>query len=171
MMMSKGLNINFEVVEIYSAVIITLIALLLFTGCKSTAKRVDEHNAFEAVRTMELRDTTNPVLLASTSAMHVREYLELGLTHRGYTICHDCQSDAVATVTVHEYSTKQDSTRDFLTGIKNYIVISKSDWTLTIVHNGKTIFHEQINDDESMPIDQLAGKQVQDVLEEIPAHK
>ena len=146
--------------------------LLVIVGCSSSQKRPFDPSAFAPVLTIELRDATNPVLLASTGAKHVREYLEIGLTHRGYAICRDCQSDAVATVTVSEYSTKQDSKRDWLGwGTQSYVEDSRSDWTLTIVRNGETIFQKRIKQHQTMQIDQIAGQQVQDVLRQIPARQ
>lgn len=156
------------------AIIIT--TLLVLVGCSSTPrqqsdapKRQPEPSKFAEVYTIELRDASNPILLASTGAKRVREYLEVGLTHRGYAICHDCQSDAVATVTVHKYSTKQDSKRDWVGwGNLNYLEVGESDWTLTIVRNGEAIYQKRIKQRKAMPIDQLAGQQVQAVLRSIP---
>ena len=153
-------------------VIVTIMSLLVIVSCSSVPKRKFDPSAFAPVRTIEMKDATDPVLLASTGAKRVREYLEVGLTHRGYTICRDCQSDAVATVTVGEYSTKQDSKRDWVGwGNLNYVEIGGADWTLTIVRNGETIFQKRVKDHKTMPIDQLAGRQVKDVLQQIPARQ
>ena len=154
----------------HTKTIVTIATLLVIVGCSSAPKRQFDPSAFAPVRTIEMRDVTDPVLLASTGAKRVREYLEVGLTHRGYAICRDCQSDAVATVAVSEYSTKQDSRRDWAGwGNLNYVQYGRADWTLTIVRNGETIFQKRVKHHKAMPIDQLAGQQVQDVLRQIPA--
>jgi len=151
---------------------ITIATLLVLVGCSIVPKRQSEPSAFATVRTIELRDATDPVLLASTSAKRVREYLEIGLTHRGYIVCRDCKSDAVATVTISVYRTKHDSKRDLIGwGNLNYVEYGASDWTLTIVRNDKTIYQKRIRDNESMPIDQLAAQQVRDVLQKIPTRQ
>ena len=154
----------------HSKAIVTIATLLVIVGCSSTPKRQLAPSPFVPVRTIELKDATDPILLASTGAKRVREYLEVGLTHRGYSICRDCQSDAVATVTVSKYSTRQDSKRDWLGwGNLTYLEYGESDWTFAIVRNGDTIFERRITDYKAMPIDQLAGQQVQQVLQEVPA--
>jgi hypothetical protein len=161
------------------AILIT--TLLVLVGCSSSpkqqsepgaSKRQPEPSAFAVVRTIELRDSTDPVLLASTGAKRVREYLEVGLTHRGYTVCRDCKSDAVATVTVRVYRTKQDSKRDWAGwGNLSYLEYGESDWTLTIVRNDETIYEKRIKHNKTMPIDQLAAQQVLDVLRKIPTRQ
>lgn len=148
-------------------------ALFVLAGCSSTPRpQQPEPSKFAEVYTIELRDASNPVLLAATGAKRVREYIELGLTHRGYTVCHDCKSDAVATVTVHTYRTKQDSKRDWAGwGNLNYMEVGESGWTLAVVRNGETIYQKRIKHNKAMPIDQLSAQQVQDVLRGIPARQ
>jgi len=159
------------------AIIIT--TLLVLVGCSNATKRQSEasalaavHSAFAAVHTIELKDTTDPLLIASTDAKRVREFLEIGLTHRGYTVCRDCKSDAVATVTVRVYRTKQDSKRDWAGwGNLNYLEFGESAWSLTIVRDGETIYQRRISHKKAMSIDQLAAKQVMDVLQKVPTRQ
>ena len=153
-------------------ILIAFATLLLIAACSSATKRQFDPSVFAGVRTIELKDATDPVLLASTGAKQVSTYLEVGLGHLGYSICRDCKSDAVATVTVDEYSTKQTTKRDWLGwGNVNYAAQAESNWTLTITRNGGTIYQKQLEDRELMSIDQLAGQQVQDALREIPARQ
>jgi hypothetical protein len=155
-----------------SKAIVAIAALLAIAGCSSASKRPFDPGAFASVRTLEMRDATDPVLLASTSAKRVLEYLEIGLKGRGYAICHDCQSDAVATVTVTVYSTKREGTRDWIGwGNLNYLEYGQSVWTLGIVRNGETIFQKRMSHNKAMPIDQLTGQQVRDLLQQIPARQ
>src|SRR5216684_8673207 len=89
--------------------IITITTLLALSACSifTPKTKSDSVAAFAPVRTIQLRDGTDPVILASTGAGRVREYFEIGLKHRGYSVCRDCVADAVATVVVREYSTQQ----------------------------------------------------------------
>jgi hypothetical protein len=159
------------------AIVIT--TLLVLVGCSRTPgrqsdapKRVPEPSKYADVYTIELIDVSNKILLASTGAKHVSEYVEIGLTQLGYTVCRNCKSDAVATVNVRTYGTKQDSKRDWAGwGNVNYVQVGQSDWTFTLVRNGDTIYEKRIKDNEAMPIDQLAAQQVQDVLKKIPTRK
>ena len=146
--------------------IVTIITLLVIAGCSSASKRLGP-SAFAPVHTIEMKDATDPVLLASTSARRVREYLEIGLKGRGYTICRDCQSDAAATVTVSVYELGM--TLDLWSG--NSLLAGQSIWTLSIVRNGETIFQKRMKDKQYKPIDQIAGQQVQEVLQQIPARQ
>lgn len=150
----------------------TLAALLLLTGCSSAPKEQPDA-LFQSVRTIELKDETNPVLLASTNAKQIRDFVELGLKHRGYSVCTDCQADAIATVVVREYRTKQISKRDWIGwGNLNYFVAAESYWTFTIVRNGKTIFQDDPEDEiGGMTLEQLAGRQAREVLNHIPTRK
>jgi hypothetical protein len=145
--------------------IVTITTLLVIAGCSSVSKQL-EPGALAPVRTIEIRDATDPVLLASTSARRVREYLEIGLKGRGYSVCRDCQSDAVATVTVSMYSTSDWIERGVLSSGG-----MQSVWTLSIVRNGETLFQRRMSHRKLMPIDQLAGQQVRDVLRQIPARQ
>jgi len=150
-------------------VTIATAVLFIIAGCSSAPKREPAPSPFVAVRTIELRDLTDPVLLASTSAKRVSEYVEIGLAGRGYTISRGGPSDAVATVTVQQYRTVRDSKRDWVGwGNLNYVEVGISEWTLTVTRNGETIFQKRIKHSQAMPIDQLAGRQVQDVLQQIP---
>jgi hypothetical protein len=156
----------------HSKAIVTIATLLAIAGCSSASKRQFDPSAFAPVRTVEMRDASDPVLLSSTNAKRVREYLEIGLKSRGYIVCSDCQSDAVATVIVSEYSTKREGTRDWVgSGNLNYLEYGKSVWTLSIVSNGETIFQKRMSHNKAMPIDQLSGQQVRDVLQQIPARQ
>ena len=151
---------------------VIIVIVLSIVGCKTTTNRPPTPSPFALIHTIELKDATNPILLASTGAKRVREYLEIGLAHSGYVVCRDCQSDAVATVTVRKYSTRQNSKRDWVGwGNLTYLEFGETDWILSIVRNGETIFERDVSDDKAMPIDQLAGQQVQDMLERIPARK
>src|SRR6266516_6680045 len=155
----------------HSKAIVTIATLLIVAGCSSASKRFDP-GAFAPVRTIGLRDASDPVWLSSTNAKRVREYLEIGLKGRGYIVCSDCQSDAVATVTVSEYNTKRESTRDWVGwGNLNYLEYGKSVWTLSIVSKGETIFQKRMSHNKAMPIDQLSGQQVREALQQIPARQ
>lgn len=152
--------------------IIIVFTLLVIVGCSSMHKRKVEPSAFVPVHTIELRDATNPVLLSSTGAKRIREFIQIGLTGQGYAVCSDCKSDAVATVTVYDYSTYQDSKRDWLGwGTKSYVETGNADWSITVVRNGEQIFQKRIYWHDTKPVDQIAGQQVQEVLEQIPAHQ
>jgi hypothetical protein len=153
--------------------LIPVITVLALTACSiiTPQKQFDTVTVFASVRTIEMKDATDPVLLVSTSAKRVREYLEIGLRARGYTICSDCQSDAVATVTVTSYGTNPEFLRDFPWVVGHYVEYAQSVWTVSVVRDGETIFQKRISHNKAMPIDQLAGRQVQDVVEQIPARK
>jgi hypothetical protein len=154
-----------------SKTLVTIAVLVLNAGC-SSFKEVDfSASAFAPIRTIELKDTTDPVLLASTEAKRVREYLEVGLRARGYVIKHDGPTDASATLTVLEYGTEQVSKRDWYWLNVNYVVEAKSKWILSITRDGNTIFQKRMEDNETMPIEQLAGRQIKDVLESIPVRQ
>jgi hypothetical protein len=150
--------------------IVTVAALLAIAGCSSARKQFDP-NVFAPVRTIEVKDATDPVLLASTSAKRVSEYLEIGLKARGYAVCRECQSDAVATLTVRTYSTQQNATRDWFWFNRQFVEYGLSIWTLSIVRNGETIFQKRMDRRKAMQIDQLAAEQVQDALRQIPARQ
>ena len=142
------------------------VALFVLVACSSAPKKAHNPGAFASVRTIELRDATDPLLLASTSARRVREYIEIGLQHRGYTVCNPCDADAVATVTVREYSTQKKIVR---IGVGLVLAnVADSAWSLVIVRNGETIFQKRVNHDKAMEIDQLSARQVKDVLAHIP---
>lgn len=145
--------------------LIAFITVLVLAACSSAPQK---QAAFATVRTIELRDGTDPVLLASTGAKRVYEYIEIGMKGRGYTICRDCKSDAVATVTVTSYGTNPEFLRDFPWLVGHYVEYALSVWTLSVVRNGEMILQKRISHNKAMPIDQLAGRQVQDVLEQIP---
>ena len=156
----------------YVRVSVIVAALLLQIGCSGSPKRQLDPSAFASVRTIELSDATNPVLLASTGAKQINEYLEIGLKNRGYAICRACSADAVATAVVSEYSTKQTSKRDWVGwGNLNYITTAETHWTLTIVRNGVVLFQTEVEDEKAMSIEQLAGQQVQEVMQKIPVRQ
>jgi len=139
------------------------VALLVLAACSGTPKKVYDPGAFALIRTIELRDATDPLLLASTSAESVRKYLEIGLQHRGYTVCNPCDADAVATITVSEYSTQQDIT--FTRGVIVHGNVADTAWSFVVESHGKTIFQKRIRHRKIMAIDQLSARQVKDVLD------
>ena len=151
--------------------LIAFITVLVLAAC-SSAPKIDPGTAFAAVHTIELRDATDPLILASTNAGRVREYFEMGLKHRGYSVCRDCTADAVATVVVREYNTQQvidDSLLFFGRVVRD---VARVRLEFTVVRNGETIYREGTNRGrEAMAIDQLAARYVQIFLEGIPARK
>lgn len=146
--------------------LIIFTALLVFAACSSTPKKKYDPAAFTPVNVIELRDATDPLLLASTSAGRVREFIVIGLKHRGYVVCHPCSADATATVTVRKYTTEQ-KTKGTFWGASTFDV-AEVDFTLVIVRNGETILQGRQKDNENMTIDQLAAREVRDALEKIP---
>ena len=145
------------------------ITVLVLAAC-SSAPKIDPVAAFAQVRTIVLRDATDPVILASTGAGRVREYFELGLKHRGYSVCRDCTADAVATVVVREYSSQQVIDNSFLFFGRVLRDVARVRLEFTVVRNGETIYQERINrGGEAMAIDQLAASHVRVFLEQIPA--
>jgi hypothetical protein len=133
-------------------IIVFIAILLLFVGCSSKPPKqtvaADLPNAidtaFAAVRTIALRDTTDPVLLASTGAKRIGEYIEIGLRQRGYVVCRNCQGDAVATVTVDKFNSKQVLKRDWFWFNRTPLVYAESEWTLFIEdRNGRTIYQKR----------------------------
>jgi alpha-glucosidase (family GH31 glycosyl hydrolase) len=151
----------------------TVAAVMLFlsAGCSSFKEVNFAAGDFAPVRTIVLKDATDPILIASTEAKRVREYFELGLTHRGYVVRSDGPADATATLTILEYGTEQTSKRDWYLLNLNYVVEATSEWTINITKDGKTIFQKRMEDKETMPIDRLAGRQVSEVLESIPVRQ
>jgi hypothetical protein len=150
--------------------LIAFITVLVLAAC-SSAPKIDPGTAFAAVHTIELRDATDPLILASTNAGRVREYFEMGLKHRGYSVCRDCIADAVATVVVREYNTQQE-TSGFLFFGRVVRDIARVRLEFTVVRDGETIYRAGTNRGrEAMAIDQLAARYVQIFLERIPARK
>jgi phosphoketolase len=153
---------------------IIFLAVALLSSIAYAGKKESGPSLFEGVHTIELIDASNPVLLASTDAKRVREFFEIGLKHLGYKVCNDCKSsaDAVATILVSKNRTIQDRKRDWA-GWGNQLVVasSESSWKITVVRNGVSIFEQRKSHSQPIPLDTLVGKQVQDVLNDIPPHK
>jgi hypothetical protein len=151
--------------------LIAVIIVLVLAAC-SSAPKIDLGTAFAPVRTIELRDATDPLILASTGAGRVREYFDMGLKHRGYSVCRDCTADAVATVVVREYNTRQVIDNSFLFFGRVVRDLARVRLEFTVVRDGETIYQQRINrGGEAMAIDQLAARHVQVFLEQIPARK
>jgi hypothetical protein len=149
--------------------LVAFIPVLVLAACSSAPQK---QAAFASVRTIELRDGTDPVILASTGAGRVREYFEMGLKHRGYSVCRDCVADAVATVVVREYSTQQVIDNSFFFFGRVLLDIARIRLEFIVVRDGGTIYQERINrGGDAMEIDQLAARHVQVFLEQIPARK
>jgi len=145
---------------------VTLICCLALVACVGPFKKEKKVvvDPFAGVRTIQVTDKTNPLLLASTDAGKVREYVEIALKHHGYLVCHNCQHDAEAVVTVHVYQTS--SKRDLLwMGHQNS---SKSEWSIIIKRNGRKIFSEEVGHEKPEPINQLSARQVQNVIHDVP---
>lgn len=141
-----------------------------FVGC---AHKTKAPNMFSDVVTIQLKDGTDPLLIHSTTASRVRDYVEIGLTHLGYRVCSECPHDAEAIVEVSRYENRQTLKLNLLslTGAKNLLNIGVSEWSLTITRKGETIFDKSIEHEKAEPIDQLSARQVKDVLSKIPARK
>lgn len=153
--------------DMHGKTIVAIAAIVAAAGCANSPKLPAPKVSLVSVRTIEIKDATDPVVLASTGAKRVREFLEIALTHRGYVVCRDCRSDAVATVTVSTYSTQHGSIQPWMHGRDIAIV----DWTLVISRDGKTILQERMEDEEPISVDELAGRQVQKVMEQIPSYQ
>lgn len=138
-----------------------LLFLASISSC--TSKNIIDKSGFDGVRTIELRDNTNTVLLASTEAGKVRDYIEIGLKGRGYQVCTKCDHDAKAVLTIHTYKTQEGK------GLHRGRMTSYSEWTLTITRDGKQIYSRRRDHKSATPITELSARQVQDIVAEIPA--
>jgi len=161
-------------------IIVIVVMLVAIVGCSSKppkrAVAADPagatSNPFAAVRTIALRDTTDPVLLASTGAKRIGEYIEIGLTERGYTVCRNCPGDVVATVTVGKFNSRQVLTRDWFWFNRTPLVYAESEWSFYIEdRNGRTVYQKReipSKHNRTVPLDELAGQQVRHALAQVP---
>lgn len=142
----------------------------LLAACASKSKhQPDVTSLLAPVKTIELRDETSPVLLASTEAKRIRNLVEVALKHRGYEVCEKCRADAIAIVNVNTFGTQQSFKRDWIGwGNLNQITYAQSEWTFEIMRDGQSLFNTVSDDEKAVPIEQLAGQQVQEVMQKIP---
>ena len=145
---------------------VTLICCLALAACVGPFKKERKPvvDPFLGVKTIQVTDKTEPLLLASTDAGKVREFVEIALKHHGYLVCRECQHDAQAVVTIHTYQTS--NKRDLLwMGHRN---LSKSEWSIVIVRNGNKIFSSGASHEKPEPISHLSARQVRNVIHDIP---
>lgn len=148
-------------------IITIVVTAFLIAGCAS-GNIAATTERFSSVKTIQVKDGTDPLLLASTGAANVANYVAIGLRHLGYEVCDGCQADAVATVVVSEYDSKQDTSRPGGGWFAIVVNVAISKWTLTITRGGETIYRDNLSHKKKEPIDQLAARQARDTMANIP---
>lgn len=84
-----------------------LVAGLALSGCHADRRDrvLPTADAMGGIKTLELQDKTDPLLLKATEAGMVAELTEIALTGKGYAVCKSpCMADATATVAVTNYA-------------------------------------------------------------------
>lgn len=150
-------------------VALVLLAVVL-AGCSSLKERTAaKPDAFAGIRTIQVEDKTNPILLRASDAGLIADLVDTALKGNGYHTCTaPCEADATAIVKVTTFANRRSVDHIHLSPVRVNVIAFNFQ-----LHDkaGVILMETESKKKSDMPRRELAAMLVEDLALRIPTAK